>query len=72
MLWPAPSTYGQRGRISAREVYHSGERLLVSNLILACIVYWQARKISPIAAAADYLLRRVSVSPIEWKNERPS
>ena len=40
-------------------------------LILACIVYWQAREISRIAAAPDFpfdpdLLRHVS--PIEWKN----
>ena len=40
-------------------------------LILACIVYWQAREISRIAAAPDFpfdpeLIARVS--PIEWKN----
>ena len=40
-------------------------------LILACIVYWQAREISRMAAAPDFpfdpgLLRHVS--PIEWKN----
>ena len=40
-------------------------------LILACIVYWQAREISRLAAAPDFpfdpdLLRHVS--PIEWKN----
>ena len=40
-------------------------------LILACIVYWQAREILRLAAAPDFpfdpdLLRHVS--PIEWKN----
>ena len=40
-------------------------------LILACIIYWQAREISRIAAAPDFpfdpeLIARVS--PIEWKN----
>ena len=40
-------------------------------LILAYIVYWQAREISPIAAAPDFpfdpdLLPHVS--PIEWNN----
>ena len=40
-------------------------------MILACIVYWQAREISRLAAAPDFpfdpdLLRHVS--PIEWKN----
>ena len=47
------------------------ERLLALTLILACIVYWQAREISRMAAAPDFpfdpdLLRHVS--PIEWKN----
>ena len=40
-------------------------------LILACIVYWQAREISRLAAAPNFpfdpaLLRHLS--PIEWKN----
>ena len=40
-------------------------------LILACIVYWQARELSRIAAAPNFpfdprLIARVS--PIEWKN----
>ena len=40
-------------------------------LILACIIYWQTREISRIAAAPDFpfdpeLIARVS--PIEWKN----
>ena len=40
-------------------------------LILACIVYWQAREISCLAAVPAFpfdpaLLRHLS--PIEWKN----
>ncbi len=40
-------------------------------LILASIIYWQAREISRMTAAPDFpfdrnLLRHVS--PIEWKN----
>ena len=63
--------YGQRGRISAREVYDQMNACSCLTLILACIVYWQAREISRIAAAPDFpfdpdLLRHVS--PIEWKN----
>ena len=62
--------YGQRGRISAREVYDQMNACSCLTL-LACIVYWQAREISRIAAAPDFpfdpdLLRHVS--PIEWKN----
>ena len=59
------------GRISAREVYDQVSACSCLTLILACIVYWQAREISRIAAAPDFpfdpdLLRHVS--PIEWKN----
>ena len=63
--------YGQRGRISAREVYDQVNACSCLTLILARIVYWQAREISRMAAAPDFpfdpdLLRHVS--PIEWKN----
>ena len=63
--------YGQRGRISAREVYDPVNACSCLTLILACIVYGQAREISPIAAAPDFpfdpdLLPHVS--PIEWNN----
>ena len=63
--------YGQRGRISAREIYDQMNACSCLTLILACIVYWQAREISRLAAAPDFpfdpdLLRHVS--PIEWKN----
>ena len=61
----------RRGRISAREVYDQVNACSCLTLILACIVYWQAREISRIAAAPDFPfdpdpLRHVS--PIEWKN----
>ena len=63
--------YGQRGRISPREVYDQMNACSCLTLILACIVYWQAREISRIATAPDFpfdpgLIARVS--PIEWKN----
>ena len=63
--------YGHRGRISAREVYDQVNACSCLTLILACIVYWQAREISRLAAAPDFpfdtaLLRHLS--PIEWKN----
>ena len=38
--------YGQRGRISAREVYDQRNACSCLTLILSCIVYWQAREIS--------------------------
>ena len=62
---------GQRGRISAREVYDQVNACSCLTLILACIIYGQAREISRMAAAPDFpfdpdLLRHVN--PIEWKN----
>ena len=62
---------GQRGRLSAREVYDRVNACSCLTLILTCIIYGQAREISRIAAAPDFpfdpdLLRHVS--PIEWKN----
>ena len=58
---------GQRGRISAREVYDQVNACSCLTLILACIVYWQARETSRRAAAPDFpfapdLLRHVSPS----------
>jgi hypothetical protein len=44
------------------------------NLILACIVYWQAREISRVLSQCDPLANGVDtsllehVSPIEWDN----
>ena len=63
--------YGHRGRISAREVYDQMNACSCLTLILACIIYWQAKEISRIIAASDFpfdseLIRHVS--PIEWKN----
>ena len=67
-------SYGQRGRISARAVYDQVTACACLTLILACIVSWQAREISRLAAAPDVpfdpdLLRHVS--PIEWNERHP-
>ena len=67
----ARAVYGQRGRITAREVYDQMNACSCLTLILACIVYWQAREISQMAAAPDFpfdLDLITHVSPIEWKN----
>ncbi len=63
--------YGQKDRISAREVYGKVKTCSCLTLILACIIYWQAREISRMTATPDFpfdheLLR--PLSPIEWKN----
>ena len=54
--------HGQRGRISAREVYDQMNACSCLTLILACIIYWQAKqlRLSPLAdrdhAVADCAL----------------
>jgi len=63
--------YGNRGRITAREVYDQINACSCLTLILACIIYWQAREISRLAADPDFpfdpdLIQYVS--PIEWHN----
>ena len=63
--WRGPSIYGQRRRITAREVYDQVNACSCLTRILACIVYWQAREISRMVAALDFLfdpdlLRHVS------------
>ena len=55
----------------AREVHDQMKTCSRLTLILASIIYWQAKEISRITAAPDFpfdrnLLRHVS--PIEWKN----
>ncbi len=67
--------YGRRGRINARELWeHLNTCSRCLTLILARIVYWQAREISrvtrqsaPAANGVDLSLLE-HVSPIEWDN----
>ena len=66
--------YGRRGRINARELWEQMNTCSCLTLILACIVFWQAREISLTISQGDpapdgidlQLLEHVS--PIEWDN----
>jgi hypothetical protein len=66
--------YGRRGRINARELWEQMNTCSCLNLILACIVYWQAREISRVLSQCDPVANGVDtsllehVSPIEWNN----
>ena len=66
--------YGRRGRINARELWEQMNTCSCLNLILACIVYWQAREISRVLSECDPLANGIDlsllehVSPIEWDN----
>jgi TnpA family transposase len=44
--------YGRRGRINARELWEQMNTCSCLNLILACIVYWQASEISRVLSSA--------------------
>ena len=65
---------GNRGRINARDIWEQMNSCSCLTLIVACIIYWQAKDISRVIRPADpdrhgidlSLLRHVS--PIEWDN----
>lgn len=66
--------YGRRGRINARELHEQMNSCSSLMLILACVIYWQAKEISrlvrcrgPEDATIDIGLLE-HVSPIEWDN----
>ena len=66
--------YGRRGRINAREVHGQMNSCSCLVLILASIIYWQAREITRVVRQCNpkdegidpQLLQHVS--PIEWEN----
>ena len=66
--------YGRRGRINARELWEQMNTCSCLTLILACIVYWQAREISRVLSQCDPIANGMDlsmlehVSPIEWDN----
>jgi TnpA family transposase len=66
--------YGRRGRINARELWEQMNTCSCLNLILACIVYWQACEISRVLSECDPIANGIDlsllehVSPIEWDN----
>jgi len=68
--------YGRRGRINARELHEQMNSCSCLTLILACVIYWQAKEISRVVrwcqpmeeeAKIDVTLLK-HVSPIEWDN----
>ena len=66
--------YGRRGRINARELHEQMNSCSSLTLLLACVIYWQAKEISrvlkmraPEGEEIDFSLLE-HVSPIEWEN----
>jgi TnpA family transposase len=66
--------YGRRGRINARELHEQMNSCSCLTLILACIIYWQAREIDRVLNECDPEGNGINVSllehisPIEWEN----
>ncbi len=66
--------YGKRGRISSRDFQEQRNSCGCLTLILACIVYWQAKEINRIALECDPgsagidLSLMEHISPITWDN----
>ena len=68
--------YGRRGRINARELHEQMNSCSCLTLIMACVIYWQAKEISRVVRWCQpkedeekfevTLLEHVS--PIEWDN----
>jgi len=65
--------YGRRGRINARELWEQMNSCSCLTLIVACIVFWQAREMSRVIRQEEPpedvdLLLLEHISPIEWDN----
>ena len=63
--------YGRRGRINARELHEQMNSCSCLTLILACVIYWQAKEISRVVRGCGPeidISMLEHVSPIEWDN----
>ncbi len=66
--------YGKRGRITARDLHEQMNTCSCLTLILASIIFWQAREIERVFSECDPLGSGIEVSllehvsPIEWEN----
>ena len=66
--------YGRRGRINARELHQQMNSCSCLTLILACIIYWQAKQITQTLRSGAIAEEGIDatllqhVSPIEWDN----
>jgi hypothetical protein len=71
---PALDRFGKRGRISARDLQEQMNTCSCLTLILACIIYWQAREIERVVSECCPEAEKIDisllehVSPIEWDN----
>jgi hypothetical protein len=65
---------GKRGRISARDLHEQRNTCSCLTLILACIIYWQAKEITRVIEIYGHELDEAClamlchISPIGWDN----
>ena len=66
--------YGKRGRINSKDLEEQKNSCSCLNLILACIIYWQAKEINKVViesypedSSIDLSLME-HISPIAWNN----
>ena len=66
--------YGRRGKVSARDLDAQKATCNCLTLIMACIIYWQAKEIMRVIAECPPELSNIDlrmlthISPIEWDN----
>jgi TnpA family transposase len=66
--------YGKRGRLNARDLLEQKNTCSCLTLIMACIIYWQAKEIKRVIDTYGHELEQSSlamlshVSPIGWDN----
>jgi len=66
--------YGKQGKISARDLQEQKNSCSCLTLILACIIYWQAREINRVVSECNWEENGIDISmiqhisPIEWDN----
>ena len=57
--------YGKRGRISSRDIQEQRNSCSFLTLILACIVYWQAKEINLVILDCDPVGNGIDIQLIE-------
>jgi TnpA family transposase len=66
--------YGKRGKINARDLQEQKNAANCLTLIMACIIYWQAKEINRVIQACDPSAMDIDasliehISPVGWDN----
>jgi len=63
--------YGRRGRINARELHEQMNSCSCLTLLLACVVYWQAKEISRVLKMGIPEGEDINISLLEHADRKP-